>query len=162
VIYVKTKSVYKRLLGSLKKGCFSASFAVNRSVGSNLSNPCNKSISKPPEWSTCCIIKFCTNPIPTIKSISQYSEERWKDWNFHIPIWWLYPFHEVKMQSIHSNISQGCQTLDHLQFLWVNLNRLIYLAEFAAVTHWLPYHPNVKAYFHIFSSPAIGVHAINI
>jgi hypothetical protein len=66
------------------------------------------------------------------------------------------------MQSIHSYISQGCQTLDHFGFLWVHLNILIYLAEFAAVTHWLPYHPNVKAYFHIFSSPAISVHAINI
>lgn len=50
---------YKRRLFSLKKGCFNASLGVNLSEGSNFSNPCSKSIRSPPEWSTCCIIRFC-------------------------------------------------------------------------------------------------------
>lgn len=46
-------------LRSLKNGCLSASLAVKRSDGSNLSRPCSKSINKPAEWSTYCIIRFC-------------------------------------------------------------------------------------------------------
>ena len=41
-----------------KKGCLSASRAVNRSDGSYFRSPCNRCIRSPAEWSTCCIIRF--------------------------------------------------------------------------------------------------------
>lgn len=44
-----------------KKGCLRASRAVSLSVGSYLSNPCNRCMRSPAEWSTFCIIKFCKN-----------------------------------------------------------------------------------------------------
>jgi hypothetical protein len=85
-----TKSVHKRLLGSLKNGCFSASFAVNRSDASNLSNPCNKSISKPPEWSTCCIIKFCTKSVLTIVITVHWRNGEELEPN--LVVWWVHTF----------------------------------------------------------------------
>jgi len=43
----------------IKKGYLRASLAVSLSEGSNLSNPCNRCMRSPAEWSTCCIIRFC-------------------------------------------------------------------------------------------------------